>query len=227
MSVVPDTTLPNTTFPGAAFHGTSAPGAARLGADASQRTFRLLLDAFSRPGRIVDLSALAAHHGVEPVLLPVLALADLDTTVAVIDEPDRGVAFAEIVARSTNAPITRGLDDADLVLASGTVTAAQIALLRCGDAWAPECGARLALRCTRLDDTDRVPVGGIRLRVSGPGASSGRTVAVDGVAADVFDALQLANAEHPAGVDTWLIDGGGRCVGVPRSSSIEIMEETD
>jgi alpha-D-ribose 1-methylphosphonate 5-triphosphate synthase subunit PhnH len=194
-----------------------SPRSARLGTVASQRTFRVLLDAMSRPGRAHDLSELAVEVGVEPVLLPILALADIDTPVAVVDAVERREMHEHLLARSTGAPIVADLQDADLVVASGDVRATHIALLRRGDAWAPEQGARLALRSARID-----PAGGgdLRITVTGPGARDGRSFGIDGIEPDVFEQLVLANGEHPAGVDTWLIADDGRCIGIPRSSHI-------
>lgn len=198
----------------------------RLGADASQRTFRLLLEAFSRPGRFVDLAGVAADHDVEPVLLPALALADLEVTMFVADTPERTAAITHLLARSTGATSAPHIGLADMVIASGPIDATQIAELRTGDAWKPEAGARLSLACTRLvanatDATDATEAE-VVVQVRGPGAGSGRTFGVDGVDPAVFDALRVANAEHPVGVDTWLVDHAGMCVGIPRSSQIEI-----
>lgn len=192
----------------------------RLGADASQRSFRLLLEAFSRPGRLVDLASVADDHDIEPALLPALALADLEVTIFVIDTPERTDAVTHLMERSTGATSAPHIGMADMVIASGPIDAAHVVELRTGDAWQPEAGARLSMACTRLvaDATGAE----LTVTVRGPGAGSGRTFGVDGVDPAVFDALRVANAEHPAGVDTWLIDRAGSCVGIPRSSQIEL-----
>ena len=191
----------------------------RLDAQASQRTFRLLLEAFSRPGRLVNLAAVAAECVVEPVLLPALALVDLDVTVFVVDAPDRAGAVSRLIERATGATSAAHLGLADMVVASGPIDAGRIAELRTGDAWQPEAGARLSLSCDRLADDDDAEV---VVRLCGPGAGSGRSFGVDGIDPAVFEALRVLNAAHPAGVDSWLVDSSGWCVGIPRSSRIEI-----
>lgn len=211
--------------PPTALPSTVLPAIAHLDPAASQRIFRRLLDAFAHPGRIVDLDGGGSNPMIDPVLLPVLALADLEVLVHVIDEPERAADLSRLVTRSTGASTDTTLETADMVVASGTIDAGLIARCRTGDAWRPEVGARLSLRCTRVwaaladvgDGADLV------LRLTGPGARDGRIVGVAGVSADVFEAIDLANADHPAGVDTWLIDGVGRCVGLPRSCRIELV----
>ena len=71
-----------------------------LDPDTAQRAFRAVLDALARPG---VPAALPPAADVPPALLPVLALADLDTPVCVLgDEPDS--AWADGVATTTSAP---------------------------------------------------------------------------------------------------------------------------
>jgi alpha-D-ribose 1-methylphosphonate 5-triphosphate synthase subunit PhnH len=209
-----------------ALHVTSGPppSTARLDAAASQRVFRCLLDAFAHPGRICDLTTGAVDPTVDPVLLPVLALADLEVLVHLVDEPERAAELNRLVARSTGARTDTTVETADMVVASGTIDAHLIARCRTGDAWRPEDGARLSLRCTHPGAGAATGGDAPVIRVTGPGARTGRTVRVAGVTAGVFEAIDAANAEHPAGIDTWLIDGAGRCVGLPRSCRIELVQ---
>ena len=202
---------------------TALPTTARLDTDASQRIFRSLLDAFAHPGRIVDLAGAVSSPTIDPVLLPVLALADLEVRVHVIDQRQRAADLRRLITRSTGASTDTTGETADMVVASGTIGAGLIARCRTGDAWHPEDGARLSLRCTRMW-SDAADAADLVLRLTGPGARGGRTVGVAGVAADVFEAVDVANAGHPAGIDTWLIDGDGRCVGLPRSCRIELLQ---
>lgn len=222
MAMILPTSVPSPSTSGNASSAVSPPSLhpVRLGADASQRTFRLLLDALSRPGRFVDLGGVAADHDVEPVFLPALALADLEVTVFVVDTPERSDTVTHLLERSTGATSAPHIGLADMVIASGPIGATHVAELRTGDARQPEAGARLIMTCTRL-----VPAASeaeVTVQVRGPGASSGRAFGVDGVGPGVFDALRAANLEHPAGVDTWLVDLAGRCIGIPRSSQIDV-----
>jgi alpha-D-ribose 1-methylphosphonate 5-triphosphate synthase subunit PhnH len=202
------------------------PAVARLSSDESRRVFRSLLDAVSRPGKVVELSAAAP---VDPVVLPALALADLEVGVAVVGDVERAVAIGRMLRRSTGAAIVEP-SLADLVLAIGQLPAVTVGSLRRGDAARPEAGARLVVEAARVasvDATTRRPPGPawVTLWLMGPGARSGRLVAIEGVPADVFEALQVANSDHPAGIDTWIVDIDGTCVGIPRSCRIEIVAE--
>ncbi|MGA9277498.1 phosphonate C-P lyase system protein PhnH [Ilumatobacter sp.] len=202
------------------------PTSVRLDTRASQRAFRILLDAFSRPGRAVDLAVVASEAGVDPALVPILALADIEVSVAVVGAAGRADAVERLVHRSTGARIVADLGNADMVLADDRFGADQVAALRRGDAWTPESGSRLVLRCHRLFGDDDEPHGPnpavVRLAVTGPGARDVRHVGVVGVPVEVFEALRSANLEHPAGVDTWLVADDGLCVGLPRSSDVRI-----
>ena len=193
----------------------------RLGPADSQRIFRQLLDAFARPGTFSDLSDIASAHDVEPVLLPALALADLGLRVALIDA-DRADGLGEVLRRSTGAVIVDDLARAEFVVAADPPTPDDIGHLERGSSLAPELGARLVIACERLavDGSPNHGVDGVDLVLSGPGARDGRLITVGGVDREVFAALQSANADHPAGIDTWLVDTAGLVVGIPRSSNI-------
>ena len=210
-----------------ALPATAAANVARLDATGSHRAFRSLLDAFARPGTIADLGSLAADLDVDPTLIPVLALADLEVVVAVIDDPDRADEIASLLRRSTAARITDEPSEADMVLVTGDVAAAEIALVRRGDAAHPELGAHLILRVDHLGDVATSGPDCREIRISGPGARMGRIVAVAGFDPAIVAALQRANADHPAGFDTWLVDGAGNVIGIPRSNRVEIVEGAD
>lgn len=199
------------------------PSVARMSSGDARRTFRALLDAVSRPGTMVWLHADA---DVEPVVLPALALADIEITVSVVGDPERARGLARLLRRSTGAAIAEPAS-ADLVIALGGFAAGTVGSMRRGDATHPESGARLILEAARVV-TDPTSGGGsnrVDLWLIGPGARSGRLVSIEGVAAEVFELLQVANAEHPAGIDTWIVAGDGTCVGIPRSCRIEIIAE--
>ncbi len=200
----------------------------RLSSEESRRVFRALLDAVARPGTVVELRAAVL---VDAVLLPALALADIEVAVAVVGEAERSAAIASMLRRSTGAR-TADATTADLVVAVGAFAADTVGLLRRGDAFRPEAGARLIIEADRIaavePATPSEPQGeSVRLWLAGPGAREGRLVAIGGVRAEVFEALQLVNGDHPAGVDTWIVDANGACIGIPRSCRVEIVVEED
>lgn len=191
----------------------AAPGlpAYRLAQAGAQSVFRVLLEAWSRPGRVLALPP--GPVGVAPVLLPVLALADLRSTMAFVGIDG---AVAALVRRVTGAALA-DVADADFVVADAdAATAEVVSELRTGTAERPEDGASLFVPVIAL----RPGVVGSGVVVTGPGSSSGTWFEVDGLGLDVLMALDRRNERYPAGVDLTLVDEQGRLVGVPRSNRI-------
>lgn len=181
----------------------------RLSRDEAREVFRTMLAATGRPGRWYPLPQLAE---VEPVLLPALALADLDTGVFVVGDDEH---HGDLLATSTGARLTDDLDRADMVVALTPPGADQVSSLRRGTTAAPELGARLFVAVGR--DGDPVDV-----TVSGPGCTAGRRFTLKGISRASIGAIAEANAEFPAGIDTWFVSPDGGIVAVPRSSTITI-----
>jgi alpha-D-ribose 1-methylphosphonate 5-triphosphate synthase subunit PhnH len=190
---------------------------ARLTGDQSLSVFRAVLEALCRPGRVVHLPAGVATS-VPPAAVPVLALADLDVSVATLEAGD-GSAWASSIRSVTGCRLAAAAD-ADMVVAIRSPSGPEVASLRAGTAEAPERGARLFVLCAAI--TEGSTDAGTTIRIQGPGASAGRTITVTGVDADVFRTLSGANRGFPGGVDTWLITGDRRMIGIPRSSRIDI-----
>lgn len=177
--------------------------AATLRPDESRQIFRAVLDALSRPGRIFRLPG---GRPTPAVLLPVLALADLGTGVAVLDD---GEDWADVVGVVTSAPRTE-LGAARFVAATRPMTAAELRGVSRGSALAPEDGALVCLAVSELDGDD--------WRLSGPGIPGTRRLSgVDGLLAAREDVV----AGFPAGADLLLVTPDGRLAGVPRTTRIE------
>lgn len=188
--------------------------AARLRPLAARHAFGLLLDTLARPGTIAHLDVPAS---VPAALLPAATLADVEVTLAVLDDG----GWAEAVYAATGSP-PADLPDADIVLALRRITADEVASLRRGSAEAPERGARLVAAVDALHAGD----GALRLSLTGPGVPGRRAVAVDGLDAAAVSALAAANAEFPAGVDVHLVAADGALVSIPRSASVRIDHDT-
>lgn len=177
--------------------------AATLRPAESQRVFRAVLAALSRPGRIVPLPT---DSPVPAALLPLLALADLGTGIAVLDE---GEDWADVVGVVTSAPVVP-LQDARFVAATRPLTADELRAVRRGSPLAPEDGALVCVPVSELDGADWV--------LSGPGVDgTARLAGVPGLRAARADAV----AGYPAGIDLLLITPDGRLAGIPRSTRIE------
>jgi alpha-D-ribose 1-methylphosphonate 5-triphosphate synthase subunit PhnH len=177
-----------------------------LDGDTSQRTFRAVLDALARPG----LPALLPGADVPAALLPVLALADLDTPACVLGDTAEG-DWVGALTTVTSAPVAP-IGDARLVAALRPLAPGELAAVRTGSAGAPEEAALVALAVPALD-------GGPALTLTGPGVPGTRTVAPRDLPPDLV-ATRAATA-FPAGADLLLVTPDGTVLGIPRSTRIE------
>lgn len=184
---------------------------ARLDTFSSQRTFRSLLDALSRPGR---LSRLHPPSGIPAALLPALALVDVDVTACVLTTSE-SADLGAVLATATGARLVP-MEQADVVVALRPPTPDEIRSLRRGRADAPELGARLSVACTKVTGGD------VQLILRGPGVPDLRTLDVGGLEPAVFDALVGVNRQFPTGIDTFLVADDGTVAGIPRSTNLEV-----
>ncbi|MEJ3655532.1 phosphonate C-P lyase system protein PhnH [Actinomycetes bacterium KLBMP 9759] len=192
----------------------------RTAAHESQQTFRTVLDALARPGTPAHLGARGGQESHFPALTgpesgfpaptalgPTLALADLDTPVCVLGDPEWG----EVVATATSAPLVP-LADARLVAALRPVTLDELRSVRVGRAAAPEEAALVTLAVEAL-------TGGPQMRLRGPGVRDEVVIGPRGLPAGWTSARTVA--EFPAGADLLLVAPDGACVGIPRSTTTE------
>jgi len=194
---------------------------ARLHPDESQRTFRVLVDALSQPGRLFRLPD-AVLGRAPAALVPLLAIADIEVAVAVTPDPD---GWADVLTVTTGAPVSETCD-AEWVAFLDAPTPQQLQALDPGSAYAPERGTRIVVAVGSLDAIDgrrdAEPAAAVVV-LRGPGVPGSRVLAVGGVDADVFAAVAAINADFPAGIDTWLVTADGTIAGLPRSTTIDVL----
>ncbi len=65
----------------------------------------------------------------------------------------------------------------------------------------------------------------LTLRLSGPGIATKRTLLVAGLDRTGLEDLNTVRRPYPLGIDTYLVDAAGRCVGLPRTTRIQIIDE--
>lgn len=179
-----------------------------LPATDSQRVFRAVLAAMSRPGEIGRIWV-PGYEFVPTALVPVLALADLATPVHVLaDDPQ----WSTLVSTTTGAPVVPA-PDARLVAALDPPQPGWLRTLNRGSAAEPEQAAQLFLTVTDLADR-----GGLQL--SGPGVPGARRLQVAGLPIGFWAVRGELVADFPAGVDLVLVTPDGRLVGIPRSTTV-------
>lgn len=209
---------------------------ARLLGARSDNAFRLILDTTSRPGLIARFND-AQFIDLPYALIPALALANVDTRIAVIDGLDgldgydgAGAmdSWLSLACRATDAS-PANVPLADIVTVLNRVDPTMVSALRPGTPEHPEHGARLILACDGLfdpaamDSTDEHGNDVVLLELTGPGVRGTCRVVVVGVAEETFVRLGSVNAQPSCGIDVHLIDPTGQMVSLPRSTRMTVL----
>lgn len=174
-----------------------------------QRIFRLLLTAFSEPGRLVQLPD---EPGVPTYLLPVLALANSQLPIAVVDRDGSGARLVTGFTGTPTAPPT----EARLVAVAQPVEPALLQRLPIGTAESPELAALVVLAARSIGAEG---VGPLTLRLRGPGVPDERKLTVDGIPRRAFEVIAERNRDAPRGLDVLLV-ADGEVLAVPRTCSL-------
>lgn len=177
----------------------------------SQQFFRRILEAMSRPGRIVDLSAqsLPAVDNLMPAMAAIaLTLLDQDSPAWI--DPAFAAAAGHYIGFHTGAPRVTDAGKATFVLVADGRRLPDLMTLARGDAAYPERGATLVVQVAGLKAGDGC-------RLTGPGIDGAVDLDIAGLAPEFWQAF-AANAENfPLGFDTILICGT-RITALPRTS---------
>jgi alpha-D-ribose 1-methylphosphonate 5-triphosphate synthase subunit PhnH len=175
----------------------------------AQSAFRAVLEAMSRPGRIV-----AIPRPPEPPapLLPaagalLLALADADTPVW----SDAGADVAAWLGFHAGCPLVPNAGAARFVLATGTAPALEA--LDAGTEEEPQLSATLILQVAALE-----VAGGWRL--TGPGIEHEHRLRIDGVPENFVGQWRAQRKRFPRGVDV-ILCAGTRIAALPRGIDIQ------
>jgi alpha-D-ribose 1-methylphosphonate 5-triphosphate synthase subunit PhnH len=169
-----------------------------------QQVFRHVLDAFSRPGTIIDLSDLIGTHTADMAVLA--ALLDRQVSLAdpanLLDERLWALMQAQQVS----------CDVAQFILAEGAVHPEFEPHL--GTLESPESGATVVVRVKHLEDN-----GDIELR--GPGIEKSHRIQAIGLATEWIKQREQWVYAFPMGVDMVLTDATSLLV-IPRSTRIKM-----
>jgi alpha-D-ribose 1-methylphosphonate 5-triphosphate synthase subunit PhnH len=176
----------------------------------SQQVFRAVLEALARPGTATALPREPLRI-LAPAVVPVFALADLETGICVLER--EGDRWADAVTAGTSAPLWPA-ELARLVAAVRPVSDDEVRGFCRGTASAPERAALVSLAVADVHDGLR------RWRLSGPGVAGENTLAPRGLPDGFAAARADAVAAYPAGIDVLLVTDDGDIVGLPRTTTI-------
>ena len=184
------------------------PGFADPVADA-QSTFRAVLEAMSRPGRVQRLPAPPAPPApLAPAAGAVLlALADAETPLLL----DAGADAEEWARFHAGCPIVADPAEAEFVLAVGAPPS--LAALSPGTDEDPHRSATLILQVTALEE-------GTGWCLTGPGIEHEHRLHVQGAPPDFLARWAANRARYPMGVDV-ILCAGDRIAALPRNTAIE------
>jgi alpha-D-ribose 1-methylphosphonate 5-triphosphate synthase subunit PhnH len=192
----------------------------------SHEVFRSMLDSLSRPGTISQLTALQSVD-VPRCIIPLLAIVDVETRFAVIDNISTSLNWTELIGSATGAP-PASLAESSWVVAFSEPTRDNMEDLPRGSALAPERGCGLVVACALLSegfDHGDATQESTSIALVGPGVDGQKIVTISGISNYFFESLCDLNGSFPAGVDAWMVDQSGQILALSRSTQISILAQ--
>lgn len=178
----------------------------------TQAAFRLLLEALSNPGRIVELGPLARKlGGAYAMPLTVAAvLLDNEVSFAVCGSP----ALAEKITELTLAK-TAAVRKADYIFVTENADWQEaVQAAKCGTLRDPHKSATVIL-CTADLQAGKLQ------RISGPGIKAVQEIIMCPELQAALDKRDEQEYEYPLGLDFFVLDQRGCLMGIPRKTRIE------
>lgn len=183
----------------------------------SQKNYRRLLAALSRPGRVVRLEALGVISPFAAAIAVAECLLDSEVSICVIGNGGAPALQTAIIAATG---VRRECQpSADFIFVAGASSRGGASLAKRGCSESPEEGATLVY-C--IDSQPTGVAERFRVRLSGPGipGANGIVPEMGGIPVDEFQELMTANADYPLGVDAFFVRPSGEVMGLPRSTRI-------
>jgi alpha-D-ribose 1-methylphosphonate 5-triphosphate synthase subunit PhnH len=180
----------------------------------SQRIFRSVLEALSRPGRVVDVPAailapVPLHLATAAVCLTLL---DFDTPLW-LDETAARPQVIEWLKFHCSMPLAPAPGAAQFALVADSDRMPELSAFDAGTAEHPERSATLIVQVQAL-------IGGTGRRLTGPGIAGEVHLDVAGVPAPFWTWASDNHALFPRGVDVFL-SAGQVMAALPRSTRVE------
>ncbi len=188
----------------------------------SQSTFRVVLDAMARPGKVGLLTATDSRcplPGSAGLAAVAQTLLDHEVTFAVMPGLEESeTAFTRYLAATTGSrPVS--IAEADYVFAGASLAPDVLTTLKRGSLAFPDEGATLLLLVNDIEDDS-----GVSVTMTGPGIPGTKARHLSGLGTETLAERRTANAEIPRGVDLLLVDTHGRVLGLPRTTQITATE---
>jgi len=187
---------------------------------AVQQVYRQVLDAMSRPGKIVQLDMPSFIRREAPdAYVVVLGMMLLDQSVSyeVIGDPSLAEQL-QLYTLSRRLPI----ETCDYVFLTTTDAGvlADVNIVSCkrGTFTFPDESATIICRVHQLGAGSEGRKGSVKLTMRGPGIAEEQELSIDGLTGSLLSGWQASNAEFPLGVDWIFVDESGRVACVPRST---------
>lgn len=188
---------------------------------ATQRTFRTLLQAMSRPGMVYNIGDSISDSPVHPfthssLMLVLRTLLNHEVTFSIIGQNENEL---DAIIRSTTGSCSTDLEKADFVVVPSGDSRAAILRAKRGSLEYPDTGATLIYNAEFPIDGNPGKTG---IVLKGPGIEDEVSLPVNRHVAGELKYLKEINSEFPLGVDSIFVDRPGRVMCIPRSTKIEV-----
>jgi alpha-D-ribose 1-methylphosphonate 5-triphosphate synthase subunit PhnH len=185
----------------------------------NQKSYRSLLKAMSRPGRVFRLEALGAVSPFAAAMAVGECLLDSEVSLCVIG--NGSVQALQTVLVAATQVRTESLETADFIFVCGVQSQGGVRLAKRGRLESPEEGATFVY-C--MDYQPACASDRFRIRLTGPGIAGQGGIAPEmrGVPVEEFQELTAVNADYPLGVDVFFARTNGELMALPRSTRIHV-----
>ncbi|WP_152395563.1 phosphonate C-P lyase system protein PhnH [Paenibacillus guangzhouensis] len=187
---------------------------------AVQQVYRQVLDAMSRPGKIVQLDAPSfIRRDAADAYVLMLGMMLLDQSVSYEVIGDMSLAEQlQLYTLSRRQPI----ETCDYVFLATTDAGAQagvdIASCKRGTFTFPDESATIICCVRQLGAGSEGRKGSVKLTMRGPGIAKEQELLIDGLTGNLLSGWRASNEEFPLGVDWIFVDESGCVACVPRST---------
>ena len=191
----------------------------------SQQAFRVLLDAFSHPGKIYSFEQYALNQPTE--LYPsnaIVALSLFDNNISFHTASSYNENVATYIHLNTSSNI-EVIEKADYVFLNGSSDIAHlINECKIGELSYPEKNATIIISVAQISASP-IDDYNFQLILSGPGIKSENILFVHGLSIETIQNIVSLNTEFPLGVDILLTDAFENICSIPRSIVLQIIQK--